>query len=1159
MRQTLGRLGLVLTCCGWATLGGAACVEGDTARRLDTSDIVPDNGPDLGPSGDVAIEGFSVDFVSITRGPDSRGRMIDGRATLTWTTANAASVEVLVDGVPISLDACVPEGERGCAAGGSLEVRPSAATTFTLRAVGSEGTCPGVACPEASVEVDVRAPVVVTLTASHEAAQPGSDVEVAFEAMNHETFAVGRVDFTGPAIIRCGEIGSRCEADEELVDGRLVGVARFAAVDRAFAVGVEATNGAADGLGDIAAGDLFVEVGVPVVVAAFVVEPAQALPGSDVVLRWEVAGAQSVSVSADEELAGLSTCVGLGEDGRGFCTVTVSGTEAIGPIGLVLLAEQEGGAAGEAQAVLGVIAGPTIGAFSASREVAVPGQGLVLEWTAFGADAVSVVAEPAVIDGLSGCVGIGADGRGSCEVTVANGADLGAVTLRLEASNASVGPAATATSMLQVLAAPTVLGFDVDDVTVEPGTRLVFDWEVAEAETVLFTEASGAIAGGELERCAPTVGGVGGCQVVVPAGLPVGATLDFSLRAVGPTGARSAPATLTVTVGRRPEVSLVVSPGLLPEGGGAVTLTWVAPTATQVEIMNDEGTVVIGDGAGCVAGPCDAEGDEAMLVVDRPTRFVLTAQNEFGIETATGAVGVEGAPVIDLFEVAGEDALAMAVLVEATATVSWSVSNLGATDEVRLERAPKADGGCDGVPRGSWEAVDGFPRVGEATGQATVAFDGTGCLRLVGQDLDTEPNQRAVAVVLVYRAPTVGAFVVDDATVKAGDRVVLSWTTAFAERVVVEVEPDGAVTSQELAGCAAATGACEVAIQGGVTPGEVRFELVAVGELGVESDAQEVVVAVGLGPSIGAFTAEPGSVAAATDVTLRWTSERADTLEIRGPDGVVFSTTAAAVMASGSQAVAGVATSTTWTLEVVNAFGVALAQATTFVGPSIDALTVNGGNALDGVEAVVSGPVTVSWATTSADGSHRLEAGVPANGGCAAATGWAEVYVREAPTASGSHGLGVVTVNRCVRLTVANRATPPQTSVATFLVREMPEVVSLGTSPGTLNGSGTVIVRMGVRGANALGLTAQYRNAAGEVLGTRNVCTQAGLNSGALTGGAGVDAVECAHAVVACNLLCLNNGMPSGTARIRYFLSVNDTEGDAATANTGGGADVTVQ
>jgi hypothetical protein len=52
--------------------------------------------------------------------------------------------------------------------------------------------------------------------------------------------------------------------------------------------------------------------------------------------------------------------------------------------------------------------------------------------------------------------------------------------------------------------------------------------------------------------------------------------------------------------------------------------------------------------------------------------------------------------------------------------------------------------------------------------------------------------------------------------------------------------------------------------------------------------------------------------------------------------------------------------------------------------------------------------------------------------------------------------------------------------------------------------------------------------------------------------------VECVHTLTACNLFCVNNGMPDGTASVRYLVSVADPEGDGASASTAGGQDVEV-
>jgi len=206
--------------------------------------------------------------------------------------------------------------------------------------------------------------------------------------------------------------------------------------------------------------------------------------------------------------------------------------------------------------------------------------------------------------------------------------------------------------------------------------------------------------------------------------------------------------------------------------------------------------------------------------------------------------------------------------------------------------------------------------------------------------------------------------------------------------------------------------------------------------------------------------------------------------------------------------------------------------------------------------------VTISWSTTSADGFHRLEsAPAPANSNCATANlTWTTRYLKDdMPANSASHADGTIISNRCYRLTVANAQTPPQSSSAVFLLREVPEVASFETSPGTLPASGgTVIIDAGIRGATTLTMTAEYRNAAGAVVGTRDVCTQSTLNEGVLTGGATVDAVSCAHRIVACNLFCFNNGMPADTASVRYRVAVGDQESDEASATTAAGEDVVI-
>lgn len=1167
-----GRIGIAL----WAWVG-MSCVGEDGSRRdtgqgEDTRVDAEVREDTEAASTDPVIVTFASDFRSVTHGVDLRGREVEGKARLSWETRGATTVELLVDGVPVSLDGC-EAGPDGCAASGGLVVAPTERTRFTLRAIGPEGCTGG--CPEQSVEIEVKAPVGLRFVPERMIVPPGEDVVVDYEVTGHETFAIGIIDFAGGArLIACAPEGGAVDAAPCVATGEdtvaSAGTMRVEDVDRRVTVGVTASNGAEDGLGDIRAGDFFLEIGVPVVIERFEVVPERALPGSQVMLRWRVAGAQTVGVTASVgSVDGLTTCVGVGVDGEGFCTVTLDVNAALVPVRFTLRAEQGSGDAGESQAVLEVIGGPQVAEAAPSLPMVVPGQAFSLEWQAFGADSVGWVAAPGVVVGLEGCVELRADGRGRCEVSVAPGAGVGPVALTLTASNTRVGPPASVSTGVEVVPAPAVTRFEVDDDSVEPGAEIGLEWTVERSVGVTLTERTGVIAAAELAQCeAQTEEGSGACRIRVPVGAPSGA-LVFELVANGPTGARSAGVERTVAIGLRPEVVFAATPTLLPQGGGEAVLSWAAVGATRVVVVDDEGTVIVESGVTmCGASPCDAEGDEVAVDFARPTSLTLNASNDFGVGSAAVSIGVEGAPVIARLTLGGRDALAGPVLVDgANATLAWKVDNVSGGDQVRLERAtsPGPDRGCSNVAVSSWVLVGGFPKTGAEAASGSAMVEGLNeaaqCLRFIAVDVDATPSQRALAVFLAYRAPAVSSFAAADQTVKAGDVVSLSWASARAYRVELTVTPVGAVTSQELAGCNAAAGSCDVTIQPGTPLGEVRFSLVAVGEQGSRSAATALPVTVGLGPSIASFAANPGSAAARVDATLTWTTSLAGRLTIRDGSGEVFASTARATMDAGSHVASGVSASTTWTLRVENEFGSSEAQATTFIGPSIDTLTANGGDARDGVENVVTGPVTIGWSTTSADGAHHLEvANVPGNGSCAGATGWTTVYRRDdAPAASASHALGVVTANRCVRLTVSNSQTPPQSSSAVFLLREMPEVASLVASPSSINGSGTVIVKMGVRGATALGVTAQYRNDAGNVLGTREVCDQGRLNAGSLSGGATVDQVECAHQVTPCNLLCINNGMPSGTTRIRYFVTVSDPEGDGANANTALGGDVTVR
>ncbi|MFO0746959.1 MAG: hypothetical protein U1F43_15000 [Myxococcota bacterium] len=1153
----------------------------DDTGQTDTGTLPDSHQPDGDGTapGAVGIVSFGSDFGTITRGPDRLGQPIEGSATLAWETENAASIQILVDGVPVSLDGCVPVGGGTCAAAGKLTVKPTHETTFVLRALGPDGECDG-ACPEQSVKVSVAVPAIVDLQSHETIVAAGGEASATYHAMA-TTWSIG-LTTVGPddtrTFVPC-VAASQAGADAPCIlpdDGAgnvlAEGDVRIEAIERDSTIAVMATNGADDHLGDIALGDLLLAIRVPVDVRSFTVTPAEVLPGGSVVLAWEVSGAHTVEVTSPSgDVIGLSTCVGLGEDGKGFCTVTIDADAHLGAVVFTLTGEQDTGSTGEARVEIGVIGGPTIGAFDAMPAVVVPGQPMTLTWTAFGADAVSLAGSLDLV-GAEDCTAIDAAGAGTCQVSVAAGTAAGPLTLTLTASHHAVGPPATQELPLLVLDAPAVTAAGLEDDTVLPGARVGLSWKTDHAAFVTVTEDSGAIAPSELASCSAVGGidGFGSCIFQLPLEVQPG-DIHLSVVAVGPTGARSEPETLTLAIGLAPTATFTASPLTLPQGGGDVGLSWTAASAAHVVVV-DDGIVPItivdsDEGTMCDGGqPCTPAAGLITVAAVQSSTYTLRAWNDFGETVKTASVALEGAPVITLLTLGGVDVHDQSVVIAGTsAELDWSVTELGASDEVRLERAPlpTPDGSCDAVT--DWTLVSGFPLDGAADGNAMV--DGltatAECFRFVAEDKDATPTQRDTSVFKVRKAPSITSLQADDITVQTGDVVTLTWATKAAYGVALTVAPVGAVTSQELAGCTAASGSCAVTIQPGTPLGDVTFVLVARGEEQAKSDASHVAVTVGIGAKLDAFTVTPPSATAAVDVDLAWKSVGGTSLVITTAAGQVFTSQDALAIAAGDHAIAHVTATTTWTLVVANEFGSATGQVTVFIGPSIDALTVNGASGLDGTESIVTGPATVAWTTTSADGSQKLETTkAPANGNCATANlVWTKVYeAAPAPSASASASLGVVTDNLCVRLTVANSQTPPQSSSATFLLRELPEVVELSTSPAHIAAAGgTVIIDMGIRGATGLTLTAQYRDASGAVVGTRAVCNQGSLNNGTLTGGAAVDSVSCAHTIAACNLLCLNNGMPAGTKSVRYLLSVGDVEGDAASSTTAGGDDVTVQ
>jgi len=707
-----------------------------------------------------------------------------------------------------------------------------------------------------------------------------------------------------------------------------------------------------------------------------------------------------------------------------------------------------------------------------------------------------------------------------------------------------------------VMGAPLVATATIEDDTRRPGQDAVLSWTTENATSMQVSASPSSSVTG-LGACTTVDGtGAGGCTISVVAGAPLGAiTLTF----VAVHDGESSPAvTRTLTIGEPPVVAFSATPESLPAEGGAVALTWTAPSAVRVTIVDDAEPPVThvdtendtGD-ASCTGGACDAVGDtfttDTLLF---SSNFTLTASNDFGDRAVIAAVFVTGSPQIDTLTVDGDDATdALAIVDAASAELAWATTDAVSTE---LERAPYPLEGCAAaafvVEPTFGGAADGTFALTGLTGEHCVRFGAVG-----------SAGQKTRRTFKVVRAPEVSSFAALDDTLVHNDSIALSWQTTRALSVSVTAQPAGAVTTSELAACSvvdgSGAGSCALTIQPGTPLGDVTFTLVANGPDGALSPEAEATVTVGTAPSIGAFTATPTTITGATTVTLAWTSSNAASVTITSPGDVTeFTSSTPGVVANGTHDVVDLAATTTFTLEAESSYGVATAQVTVFNGPSFDTVLVDGDDGADGVASALTGSPNLTWGTTDATSVEVFAGDVPGSGDCVDA----DFTSIATGGATGSVELTELARDRCLRLVAENDAA--QVSELLVLVEDRPFVTALSAAPGAITraNGGTIVVSLSSTGAPNLSVVADYMNGLGEVLSSQSVCTEATLNSGNPNGDTASDASSCSDTYdgTGCILFC--RIIPAGTTSIRYRLTITDEEGDSATLDTSAGGDVTV-
>ena len=366
---------------------------------------------------------------------------------------------------------------------------------------------------------------------------------------------------------------------------------------------------------------------------------------------------------------------------------------------------------------------------------------------------------------------------------------------------------------------PFVRAFSASPQTVQAGIPVTLSWDVGNADRVSLDNGVGPQP-------------ISGSVTVTPL-----RTTTYTLSAHGEGGQVSASVTVAVLGGGAPLVTrFSANPSTIAPGGSA-ELSWDTDDA--------EGVIIDPD-----LGPQPAKG---MTVVQpgQTTTYRLTAFGN-GQEAAAMTTVTVAAPETPV--ILGFTAQPSAILEGGSTTLTWSTQN---ADGVEIDRGVGASlppSGSIGVTPGQTETYTLTARRGQQTARATVT------------------------VTVSPAPPSIATFSAQPASITAGQRTTLSWTTQGA----ADVELD------QMLGVRAASGSVEVSPSQTTT-----YNLTARGPGGAASAPVTVTVAQAGAPAITSFTATPPQIAPGGQTTLSWSVTNALTVLIdrgigaQGPSGSV--------------------------------------------------------------------------------------------------------------------------------------------------------------------------------------------------------------------------------------------------------------------------------
>ncbi|RMG20318.1 MAG: hypothetical protein D6729_03175, partial [Deltaproteobacteria bacterium] len=864
---------------------------------------------DAGSSGP-KIERFATDRRIITSGTRGTERL-QGQATLSWKAPGATEIHIRGDGAELDLSECMP-GADGCAAEGSLVVRPLSETEYVLRACDDAGRC----SESDPLTIETREPADGRLETDTPDVAPGSRVEVRYAIADAETWTLGVVAQEGGDLtLRPCDLESAATAESpcllpESAPGvpATEGTAVLPQVAAPTTVALVATNGAEDGLGDYGLGDLQLRIETGGVgVLDFGPGDDTVVSGASVDLTWTVANATEVSVEAmGGTVSGLDGCTAVDEAGQGRCTVVVEADTSAGPVEVhFTLVARDAAGAESAPAIATVRVGRAPELFASVTPETLPdGGGIVdLSWQVTNRDGVTLGVVVAPEADAENPIVDTAQGVGKCqgEPCLPSGDVISlqvTTTTRwiVRASNEFGGTEVVVGVV--VVGTPTIAAMRVDGVSVfEPGGALreavvdastaTFEWETVRATETRLEWADSA-------DCAnPALAWTG---VEFDMGAPSGIhTLQginvrrrcYRLTASERLQGQSDRAIFRVV--RRPVIDSfsVSDPTAAP--GTSVQLAWTTRFATRVSVSSLPAGV---DTSACTApnGGCTVVLPGGMQGF---VRFFLIAHNE-SADSMNQSVTVDVQPAPTVTFSAVDDADGDGQLPSGGGPVRLSWTTTGATTVRILDQ----DGTVvldTAVPTSIASCPGGADAVGCEVAADTLVYTVTANTTWTLTAENAYGASSASARITVAGAPAITSLTVNGQNVLGlpgvvveSDDATFQWTTSNATSTRLErgdVPPGGCIVGTVSWGdYVGFPGTVSGTFTAGTHIQDWCYRFTASGAAG--SDVH--VFRVSRRPEIQSFDAVDATAAAGRSADFTWSTRFADRVEIvsvTGPSG----------------------------------------------------------------------------------------------------------------------------------------------------------------------------------------------------------------------------------------------------------------------------------